>query len=680
MSTERGIDFEDSSTVTWALTDDPVNQRIQVQAIAVGAAAATLAAMSDVDLTGLANGQQLHWDAAAGKWKPGAGGTSITWRGAYNAATAYAINDVVSSGGSSYISTAAQTNVPPPGATWGLVAQKGADGAAGTNGTNGTNGAAGQGVPAGGTAGQVLAKIDGTDYNDHWVDQTAGGGGMANPMTTAADLIVGGAAGAPARLAKGADGQVLTVDPTTHLLVWATPAAGGGGSAGGVAPLRQAVVDRVAAQTIPNNTDTEIKADTIDTDPDGAYSLSTGRYTCPVAGSYLVTGFIKWVATPGGNVTNSIYKNGVLLSRPMWVNPNSNVEAWPFSQVIVCAAGDTLSFGAYQASNSPADVTGRCAFVLLASSTTLLTGGGGDQVWIAPTLAGAWAVYAGNAPGYRIDALGFVHLRGMLQGGSGTMFTLPVAYRPAQATQHDAAQGGGTYRVQVNADGTVVPIDAPATYGSLDGISFYVGPATAVGLSSDNEGQASILINATSPGDAGNRSDHFLGGALAAAWVNEATAFAVSQVGKSSLALKTAAGNGHLLRPYTPSGAFRVEARVMSPGGANAIGFFMRDAATGDAAGDGVLVQVDGGGLNLYSFDGGAFTSRQTLAVGGIPQNTWYYLALVRDGANNWHAEASFDRNFWFATGAYAKAFAVAKMGFRAGASVAAYDFVDVVS
>lgn len=52
--------------------------------------------------------------------------------------------------------------------------------------------------------------------------------GLTNPMTTAADLIVGGASGVPARLAKGSDGQVLTVDPTTHLLVWAAAAGGGG--------------------------------------------------------------------------------------------------------------------------------------------------------------------------------------------------------------------------------------------------------------------------------------------------------------------------------------------------------------------------------------------------------------------------------------------------------------------
>ena len=66
-----------------------------------------------------------------------------------------------------------------------------------------------------------------------WVPNGAGGG-MTNPMTTQDDLIVGGAAGAPARLAKGADGQVLTVDPTTHHLVWASPAGGApSGPAGG---------------------------------------------------------------------------------------------------------------------------------------------------------------------------------------------------------------------------------------------------------------------------------------------------------------------------------------------------------------------------------------------------------------------------------------------------------------
>lgn len=59
-----------------------------------------------------------------------------------------------------------------------------------------------------------------------WVAPGAGGG-LANPMTTAQDIIVGGAAGAPARLGVGGANQVLTV--VNGVLTWATPAAGGVG-------------------------------------------------------------------------------------------------------------------------------------------------------------------------------------------------------------------------------------------------------------------------------------------------------------------------------------------------------------------------------------------------------------------------------------------------------------------
>lgn len=53
--------------------------------------------------------------------------------------------------------------------------------------------------------------------------------GMISPMTTQDDIIVGGTGGTAARLAKGSDGQVLTIDPTSHHLVWQTPSGGGGG-------------------------------------------------------------------------------------------------------------------------------------------------------------------------------------------------------------------------------------------------------------------------------------------------------------------------------------------------------------------------------------------------------------------------------------------------------------------
>jgi hypothetical protein len=59
------------------------------------------------------------------------------------------------------------------GAT-GAQGIQGATGITGATGLTGATGAAGQGVPVGGTAGQVLSKINSTDYNTQWVAQTGG--------------------------------------------------------------------------------------------------------------------------------------------------------------------------------------------------------------------------------------------------------------------------------------------------------------------------------------------------------------------------------------------------------------------------------------------------------------------------------------------------------------------------
>lgn len=53
----------------------------------------------------------------------------------------------------------------------------GPEGPEGPQGEAGTPGAAGQGVPPGGSAGEVLAKASGTDYDTEWVPQTGGSGG-----------------------------------------------------------------------------------------------------------------------------------------------------------------------------------------------------------------------------------------------------------------------------------------------------------------------------------------------------------------------------------------------------------------------------------------------------------------------------------------------------------------------
>lgn len=58
----------------------------------------------------------------------------------------------------------------------GATGPQGIQGPTGATGATGATGPAGPGVAAGGTAGQVLSKIDGTDYNTQWVTPSGGTG------------------------------------------------------------------------------------------------------------------------------------------------------------------------------------------------------------------------------------------------------------------------------------------------------------------------------------------------------------------------------------------------------------------------------------------------------------------------------------------------------------------------
>ena len=104
------------------------------------------------------------------------GSIKFNWRGAYNGATAYAVDDVVSSGGSSYVCILASTgNATSNGTYWEQMSS------AGTNGTDGTDvgttittqgdilyrdGSGLQRLGAG-TSGQVL-QTGGTGANPSW--------------------------------------------------------------------------------------------------------------------------------------------------------------------------------------------------------------------------------------------------------------------------------------------------------------------------------------------------------------------------------------------------------------------------------------------------------------------------------------------------------------------------------
>ena len=112
------------------------------------------------------------------------GAIKFNWKGAYNSGTSYAVDDVVSSGGNSYVCIQAHSNQAVGNATayWNIMSS------AGTNGTDGTDlgttlttqgdilyrdGSGLQRLGAG-TSGQVL-QTSGTGANPSWTNQAEGG-------------------------------------------------------------------------------------------------------------------------------------------------------------------------------------------------------------------------------------------------------------------------------------------------------------------------------------------------------------------------------------------------------------------------------------------------------------------------------------------------------------------------
>lgn len=96
--------------------------------------------------------------------------------------------------------------------------------------------------------------------------------------------------------------------------------------------------------------------------------------------------------------------------------------------------------------------------------------------WIAPTLLTPWANFGGvyAKAGFHKDALGYVHVKGVLSNASGAgtsnvVFVLPVGYRPKE-TNRFAVEGNAVSAqfISVDAQGNVRPEVAVAASGSCD--------------------------------------------------------------------------------------------------------------------------------------------------------------------------------------------------------------------
>lgn len=104
----------------------------------------------------------------------------------------------------------------------------------------------------------------------------------------------------------------------------------------------------------------------------------------------------------------------------------------------------------------------------------------GDTSWQPITLTSPWATLSGFTSGFRKDGSGFVHVEGVIQGGSASgstpVFTLPAGYRPLANKYFvvQVANGStpGTGYMEVHADGTVYITVAGTSWTALDQIQF----------------------------------------------------------------------------------------------------------------------------------------------------------------------------------------------------------------
>lgn len=134
-----------------------------------------------------------------------------------------------------------------------------------------------------------------------------------SPMTTAGDLIVGGASGTGTRLAKGSDTQVLTM--VSGSVAWAAAGGGGGGSPGGSSGQVQfndggsfggdaaLVVDKTNHRVGVNNA-----SPTQDVDVAGNFRVSSGNpfilFDWQSSGSF---GGLQFTEAGSGAVNNGLF-------------------------------------------------------------------------------------------------------------------------------------------------------------------------------------------------------------------------------------------------------------------------------------------------------------------------------------------------------------------------------------
>lgn len=243
---------------------------------------------------------------------------TLTWRSDWLTSTSYQENDLVKINGNVYVCLDEHTSgvfaTDLVASRWEIFVEN-ATGPEGPQGDTGAQGPAGQGVPVGGTAGQVLAKIDGTNYNTEWVDQSGGAGVTDGDK---GDITVSGS-GSTWTIDNGAVTLAKQANMATASLVYRKTAGSGAPEVNTLATLKTDLgltgTNSGDQTSIVGITGTKAQFDTAVTDGNFLYVgdvTSNATHTGDVTGSTALT--IDPTAITGKSAVTAVGTDYVLIS------------------------------------------------------------------------------------------------------------------------------------------------------------------------------------------------------------------------------------------------------------------------------------------------------------------------------------------------------------------------------
>lgn len=281
-----------------------------------------------------------YWELIAAQGDPGPPGppgAGMTWRGAWEGASVYAVGDAVSYNGESWLCIQANTNQPPAeDGYWDRIAAKGFDGQGSATSLDGLTD-----VTIANPAAKHTLVHDGTAFKNR-------------PLTLAdlADVDLGG---------EPSGGSVLEYDATSA--TWKPGTDDAASAAGGVTLLVAATRTTNQALTANGAGQATVVFDSTSTNVGAAYNTSTGRFTAPSAGEYLFAAHleIKRDAAGSNNIGAGLVKN-TEPARWQGKYPQSGELAWQAAQEwawrVTLAAGDTVDIVARSAQASTIQADG----------------------------------------------------------------------------------------------------------------------------------------------------------------------------------------------------------------------------------------------------------------------------------------------------------------------------------